>query len=309
LVPTILNLIPNITNLDQTTPVNILSSDPVVINSDLKQIVINSDLKQVVVSPNKKYIISENKKINNEDVTSLDDEVNSYGKRDDRGFDILSGDSTTETIISTPYVEKNGNYYCKDSSHTSHVIDVCSYSDATIFLLNNGNIICERENNKKKMTNNIILIRITSFNGYLYALGKDKLLYILPNDLFFSDIWIWNPIDWTPSEIIHISSTYNSEFLWIQTLDTGYLYDDIDHLILECNNYKLKRVYGRNNETYIEIDNDKHTATIYPGKKIVENIYDATLSYYDDLMPIKMNERNTYRGVTIVNWNPYFIPA
>jgi hypothetical protein len=244
------------------------------------------------------------KKKRYEAISSSDNEINSYGDREDKPFDMLSGESSD---ISTPYVEINGNYYCKDKSSYVSFMDVCSYSDATLFLLKDGNIICERNNNRNIITNNVILIKITSFNGYLYGLEEDNKLYMLSNDMLFSNKWMWNKVNWVPKNIKHISSTYDTKYLWIQTEDTGYLYDDVDHLIFDCYDYKLKRVYGRDVDNYIEIDKNKNIAIVTPGNYIIENIHDAVLSYYNEVVSINLSEINIYRGITVVNWRPYFI--
>jgi hypothetical protein len=254
-------------------------------------------------------IIEEKKKITRitrvED-TSTDIECNSYGNREDRGFDILSGDSTDNSEVTTPYEKKDGNYYCRDNGNES-VIDVCSYSDSIIFLLKGGKIICEQENNKKKVTNNIVLIRITSFNGYLYGLSDDNILYTLSNDMYLLDEWIWDISKWAPKNIIHISSTHDSNYLWVQTERDGYLYHDNNYVVFECHNYKMKRVYGRTNDNYVEIDTNSNKAIVRPSNITYENIYDAALSYYDEIVYIATSENNVYRGISMVNWSPSFI--
>ena len=278
------------------------------------------------------------------EVTSLDDEQNSDG--DYTGgmlgrFDVRSGNSTKNTLdsddrystrqkivkesdnnyniasVSTPCEEKDGVYYCRSNKTTiegkidhSPVIDVCSYSNATIFLLEDGNIICEMDKDTKeryRTSNNIPLIRITSFDGYLHGIGWDHKLYTLPNSYFATTNWVWNLADWAPTDIKHISSTHDSSYLWIQTSSTGLLYSAPGVISSKTPFVNLKRVYGRDVNHYIDIDTTKFTAKNYPGGTLVNNVYDGALSYYDEIIAIHPSERNKYRGITIVNWVPYYI--
>lgn len=280
------------------------------------------------------------------EATSLDDEQNSDGDYTDGRFDVRSGDSTKSSLdsphrydvndnygitsVSTPCEEKDGVYYCRsnkaetiqgmmglhsDNKKIDHspVIDVCSYSNATIFLLEDGNIICELDsqdrdtNNRYRTSNNIPLIRITSFDGYLHGVGSDHKLYTLPNNYFTTINWVWNLAEWAPTDIKHISSTHDSSHLWIQTSSTGLLYSAPGVISSKTPYTNLKRVYGRDVNHYIDIDSSKFTAKIHPGDTLVHNVYDGALSYYDEVIAVHPSERNEYRGITIVNWRPYYI--
>lgn len=258
------------------------------------------------------------------EVTSIDDEENSAGSVREVPFDIRSADSEEDITprVSTPYQERNGVYYCRSNvneilgvSHEPHspVIDVCSYSNATVFLLEDGNITCEVKNGnevqRRKATCNVHLNRITSFSGYLYGVGDDHRLYTLPNSYFTTTNWIWSVVDWAPNNITHISSTYNSSHLWIQTNEKGILYNTPGTPTSEEIRYTTRRVYGRDVDHYIDIDPNKFTAVIQPGGALVNNVYDGALSYYDEVVAIHPSERHQYRRITIVNWNPYYIRA
>jgi hypothetical protein len=266
--------------------------------------------------------------------SSFDDEINSDGSAIDGPFDIRSGVSSDDemTSVSTPYQEQDGVYYCRNKgdiidlsqdesgvtspkkSHSSKlhssVIDVCSYSDAVIFLLEDGKIICEthRKERRYRVVNNVHLIKITSFDGYIYGMGSDRKLYTLPNNFFPTTNWVWSLVEWAPIYIQHISSTYDTSHLWIQTQTIGYLYNS-KQLISNLPYTNSKRIYGRDVNHYIDIDTSRHTARIHHNNSIVPNVYDGVLSYYDELIAIHPSERNTYRGITIVNWHPYYIRA
>lgn len=280
------------------------------------------------------------------EATSPDSEQNSNGDFNDVPFDVRSGDSTEPErqrrniknrniqqhnthAISTPCQEKDGVYYCRSNKNVmkgnidhSPVIDVCSYSNATVFLLQDTTIICEIDNseqstnnkgqilkNRYKTNNNVSLTRIIAFNGYLHGIGTDQKLYMLPNNYFPTTMWMWKIVEWAPINIKHISSTHDSTHLWIQTPSTGLLYNVPDNVITDVsyNNSNVRRIYGRDIDHYMEIDSVKYTATIYPEGNVLQNVCDGALSYYDEIIAIHPSETKEYRGITIVNWIPYYI--
>ena len=257
------------------------------------------------------------------DITSIDDEINSDGTRIDGPFDIKSGESTIDDVVgsvSTPCEEKSGIYYCRSNkaetvdTHIDHspVIDVCSYSNATVFLLKDGHIICQLNNELKqryRTSNNIPLSRITSFDGYMYGISTNRKLYTLPNRYFSINNWVWNLVEWAPEDVRHISTTHNSSHIWIQTSTYGYLYSEPNVLLFKIPYTLMKRVYGRDVDHYIDINHMNYSAIIHPGGTVVRDVYDGALSYYDEIIAIHPSERNKYHGITIVNWKPYYIQA
>ena len=298
--------------------------------------------------PSKMIII--NNKYRNE-VSSSDDEINSNCDRLDMPFDVRSQNSdnnnsdnnnnninendTNGTNVSIPYNEKNGIYYCRNNkidiisnTESSKVIDICTYSTNTVFLLENTDITIENSNNDKsendkskndkgseknvikryKKKNNVKLCKITTFYGYLYGLGENGYLYILQNISFESTDWLWQKIEWSVNNIIHISATYNGEYLWTQTSDNiGYLYDKPNNVMEKLENVYDKRVYGRDEKNYVEINEIKHTAIIRPSNYKIDNIYDAALSYYNELVTINIDEKEKYKKVVIINWKLYYL--
>jgi hypothetical protein len=273
---------------------------------------------------------------NNTD-TSTDNEINSGGNFIDGPFDVRSP-ITTQDYLSIDVNNSRDNdtveiIECIDSDdvtgvHTHTIVDACSYSNATVYLLQDGDIICEIDSdikteieqrprifhksetkNRYRSSNNIHLVRITTFDGYLYGLGFDKKLYTLPGNFFLTAHWIWKLVPWAPLNITHISSTYDVSYLWIQTFSDGYMYNASGQLLHKMPYKDLKRMYGRTMNHYIDINPMKYNVTVYPENVVLDDIYDAVLSYYDEVIVIHPSERNKYRGITIVNWRPYYILA
>lgn len=256
--------------------------------------------------------------------SSTDYEINSSGRRIDGPFDFRSQESTeinVDTSVSTPCEEKDGLFYCRTGNYSvfdeidhSAVIDVCSYSSLTMFLLEDTDLIIEDKednNRRRKVKNNIALQRICSFVGYLYGLGLDEKLYTLSNNYLSSNYWIWSKSrsSHLPNDTIkHISVTQDDETLWLQTESDGYLYNNDLNKVIKYPALKyIKRVYGRDQNHYLDINTEEHTATVYPQKTKHINVYDAVLSYYDIFMPIYMYEKDKYKRITIVDWDAYYI--
>lgn len=236
---------------------------------------------------------------------STDDEVNSNGSYTDDLFDIRSGSSTTDSIDSVDSVRVIQNKpIVNERINNIAVIDVCSYSDSVIFLLDNGYIIVEQNNVRRTIRTNVKLRRIISFSGYIYGIGQNQKLYVLPH--FSHDNWQFQHVDWAPEKLIHISITHSSSYLWLQTDTTGYLYDTPGTLLSEMT-YHGRRIYGRDLEHYIDLDVDKHTIEVHPTLETKENVYDAALSYYDDVLVIDVKDSDKFIGIAMVNWKPYYI--
>lgn len=276
-------------------------------------------IKEVIRSPTVREAIKQDKdntikrKYRIEELSdSDDDERNSEGYHSDVAFDVRS-DMSTDNIeeVSTPCEEQDGIYFCRsystniiDKETHSPVIDVCSYSSSTVFLLDDGNIIHENKT-RIRVNNNIKLTRIASYDGYLYGISYDKKLYTLPNSYFATTSWMWSLVGWAPINIIQISTTLDSKYLWLQDNTKGYLYNDKITKTVEISG--IKRVYGKDENNYIEIDNTRHTAMLYPNKIHIKDIYDAALSYYNEVVAIQFTDSKKFRGITIINWKPYYI--
>lgn len=263
--------------------------------------------------------------------SSTDNEINSEGRTFNGPFDMRSQPSSSTSDISssprysyhdsvsTPCEEREGIYYCRNNNNDemgqeisaiehSAVIDVCSYSSATIFLLANNTVICANEHGRWRATNNIKILRIVTYNGYIYGLADSKCLYKLPGDCFTKSEWTWNVVDWAPYNILHICTTLDSKGLWIQCHENeekGFLHSAAGVSFHDTKG--IKRIYGRDVDHYLDINTSDHTGLLYPGAIKVSNVFDAALTYYNDVMAIAPNERQQYRSIVIVDWKPYYI--
>lgn len=192
------------------------------------------------------------------------------------------------------------------------IIDVCSFSNFTLFLLENGNIISENsvklENTKKEIKNNVILMRIFPFNGYLHAIDRNGYLYSLPNNYLKLNEWTWQKCIWFKDRIKYASTTLDTKYLLLQTYNKSFVFDKAhDKFIKEFDLKDIRRAYGKDLEHYIDINISEQNCIIYPQEKTIENIYDAALNYHNEVVVINSENYDGFLRITIVDWIPYFI--
>lgn len=274
-------------------------------------------IKQEVRKPPPQIIIPKKvRKLHYSSEESMDDEINSEGSQSDPVFDIVSlstessesseSEENSEISISTPYVENKGNYLCKAVDDNT-VLDVCSYSVYNVFLLENTDIVLQHIDTKEKnkIGNNIPLQNIVSYNGYLYGLGTDNALYMLPTSYFTTNYWIWKPVKWAPVDIIHMSTTQDFQYLWLQTNEEGYLYQNNKLVKQELAPYI--RVYGSDINNYLEYDAKTSSIYIYPSRQVIQNVVGGAMDYYNSVTTLSKSQASNFRKVVIVNWQPFFI--
>jgi len=167
-----------------------------------------------------------------------------------------------------------------------------------------------------------------SFGGYLYGLSEGH-LYQLDGRTYSSTTWKWIKCIWAPVAITWISSTLTGSHLWLQTANSssssgnknshrhnrevGYLYSfseeknrtpkQVQRVILSGK----KRIYGLNEETYLEVDLKHYEAVKMPSKQKISNIITGALTYDGDIIRIPKSLGNVIYDVRIVHWEPHFI--
>jgi hypothetical protein len=133
-------------------------------------------------------------------------------------------------IYGVKNIENHEEYFCNKEDEyylCAGIIDVCSFSNFTLFLLENGNIIKETnsQHEKTEIKNNIIFMRIFPFNGYLHAIDRNGYLYSLSNNYLNSIEWKWEKCIWFKDRIKYASTTLDTRYLLLQTYNKGFLFD------------------------------------------------------------------------------------
>jgi hypothetical protein len=148
----------------------------------------------------------------------------------------------------------------------------------------------------------------------LYGLGKDKSLYSLDGHYFSTSMWLWKPVSWAnvhAHQITDISVPYDFTHLWISSVkdkNIGYLYDKPDNIVSRTIlDNKIRRIYGRDIEHYLDLNIVDHTVVVHPSMVKKTGVYDALLSYHDELVTIDESNIGQWRSLSFVNWQPYYI--
>jgi len=204
----------------------------------------------------------------------------------------------------------------------SAVVDIVTFSDSNYFLLDDGHIIkegnnsnqnCDQSNSRKRIKCNIYLESICSFNGYLFGI-HDKELYSLDMVSFTKLSWKWSKCTWISTGnnghdlgVRYINTTLDNQYLWIQDDMCGYLYDNNYQMVTKMENFSHRRIYGMDPDHYLDIDETSCSATLMPGNIKIADISGGVLNHAHEVIHISSAERNTYRGIRLINWIPYYL--
>ena len=188
-------------------------------------------------------------------------------------------------------------------------LDMCSFSDMTLALYGDGRIVAQPQGTASRyVNNNVRLRRIFSYNRYLTGLTVEGIIVWLDQDQIDKDTWIWKRYANMPEQITSCSVTLNQEYMWLHdaTRRRGYLYNGIT-MIEEISHYSFRRVYGLDNLVYVEIDEQKKTATVHPTGQVLTDVYDVAVSHPDKVAVLRLDQLDAYRGIAIVNWEAMYI--
>lgn len=188
----------------------------------------------------------------------------------------------------------------------SPAIDVTNYSNSTLALMKNGNIMRETDDSREIVANNINLRRLEGFNGTLYGISVDGRVFSLNNDTFDTRKWMWNLASF-PTGVVHTSATHDGRHFWVQTADTGLLYDRSLRIKEKADMTNKKRVYGNDRETFVEIDTTNNTATLQPNDETIPDVAGAVITHDNTLKILKPRQTRLFSDIRLVNWTPAYI--
>ncbi len=226
----------------------------------------------------------------------------------------IGGKSVLMESPSTPIlpVEDVSN----DSDNDKKVTDVIGYSNAVIYLFQNGDIIRE-DNARVYVQSNLKIERLEVFAGDIYGIHKRQ-LYRLNSDDFGTNSWHWYSDDIINSllgddastNIIHISTTFDGKYLWIQTETSGFLLESDSApklLSKEVYTRHLRRYYAADKDTFTEVDTVLHKLIAYPSGQRREGVVMGVVDHTNKLHTIAIEDVSKYVSIKIVKWLPYYI--
>lgn len=239
------------------------------------------------------YIYHEPKLVNSSE--SSDSEENSYDdSSEDYLFDVESMSSSVEEEIVVKKI-----YPCV----IKNVQDCCTYSAELIYLLQDSSITCYNKISYRYITNNRYLKSIVSYNGYLYGIDKNGTLYVLSNDYYEMTYWVWKKVKGAPHNIKHINTTLNCQYLLLQA-DENYLYNE--NFEYKKIKIKGKRIYGKNDQCYLDIENNTCHVHVDGDKiKSFKHILNGVMNHDNDIFLINIYD-NEHKYVKIIDYKPFY---
>jgi len=231
-------------------------------------------------------------------------------------FNIASAPTRTEMVdnfctpspceLRNPFKKIRKDMVISDAKQ-SPVIDVTNYSNSTLALTQDGRIMRETRNGTRdRVANNVRLVRLESFNGTLYGISADGRVFALNNDTFDTRKWTWTLTSF-PVGVMHTSATLNGRHFWVQTNDTGLLYDRKLRVVERVPIKNKKRVYGNDRKTYIEIDTENNTGMLFPNRSRVNNVAGAIITHDNQLKVLKPSQTGLFSDIRLINWTPTYI--
>lgn len=189
------------------------------------------------------------------------------------------------------------------------VVDAISFSNMTLMLLKSGHITCQQDGQKRIIRPNVHLTNLENFSGYLYGVSSGN-LYRLTNDQLSLDRWTWSPCSWAPSNIVHISTTLDRKYLYLQSDFVGQVYDSTFHKI---ETFEMSpgwyRNYGSNLSCYIDYSPHERKITVtdgYQTKTHGDTSY-GIFNTHGKIFTISGEDIGKYRVIKLINWMPYYI--
>lgn len=174
-----------------------------------------------------------------------------------------------------------------------------------LILLDSGAIMRDNNGTVTSVSNSVKLDRILMI-GNVLAGTSDGTLYWLSPDNYSHSRWTWRIATWAPRNIVHVVTTLNGEWLWIQNTDpresgsAGRLYrvgnnsnPSLQHT--EVLDGRTFRYYGFTTESYVNIDPVRRVAfsSTQGLEQTIPNMVDGAVTSVDQILRIT-SESNTY---------------
>ncbi len=216
----------------------------------------------------------------------------------------VNGEDNRKNYVEEKWVPKNKIYQKDQPKKELYIVDICNYSSYAIYLMSDNSFVVSESGNNRNVKSELDISSINNFNGYLHAIGNNR-LYYLDNNTLDTDQWGWIRVSWAPHDIVDMSIPHDKSFIWLRNKSHGYLYDHSGHLIEKVDN-PYRRVYGVDRHNYVTFDNNGD-AIVQPGHEPILDVKDAVIDHKGELF-ILDNKDERYRMIRLVDWKGFYIP-
>jgi hypothetical protein len=253
---------------------------------------------------------------------SSDSEENSVGDNNDPYRDMFDIESMSteseEEALATEEIEKIKeecendseellSFDIEETCRDDNIIDGCSYYDECFFLTHDGTIIGKQHKNNRKINCNRRLHHLVSFDGHSYAVDKKGTLCMLDITYYNTNYWVFKPVKWFKKKVKSVSTTLDSNYIWLQIGNKGYLYDT--QLVKEKVKTHKRRVYGKTPDTYLEFD-DNYICDVYINNrhiKTINNVLSGVIDWHNDIYLLNVSDKHIYNDIKIIKHKHYYI--
>jgi len=227
--------------------------------------------------------------------------VGSYNGPIDVQSSEYDSDSEDEVEVSSPIVQRySGPQFFTMGTSCKYVLDAVTFSSWNLWLEASNTIRVQDGSKNKKVTLNESIKQLCSFADNLYGLSNSGLLYKI--DPGKTNEWKCTKVSWAPENIIFISSTYDDENMWLQSNNTGYLFESSFRLLEEVTIKGKYRIYGMDKNNYAVYDYVNKVSS-YEDSRISNTKY-CLLDSHNRLYVIRDDKHSK---IVLVQWNPIYV--
>lgn len=227
--------------------------------------------------------------------------VGSYSGPIDVQSSEYDSDSDDEVEVSSPTVQKySGPQFFTMGTSCKHVLDAVTFSSWNLWLETSSTIRVQDGSKNRKITLSESIKQLCTFADNLYGLSTSGMLYKI--DSGKTNEWKCTKVSWAPEDIIFISSTYDDENMWIQSNNTGYLFESSFRLLEEVTIRGKYRIYGMDKNHYAVYDYVNKVSS-YEDSRVSNTKY-CLLDSHNRLYVIRDDKHSK---IVLIQWNAMYV--
>jgi hypothetical protein len=209
-----------------------------------------------------------------------------------------------DSKYSLGYINEMGEMVFMLPDMNSNVIDVTDTSNGSLLaLMDDGSLIEIIGETSFLLLSPIYVDALLTFSGKTLSVANGKIHALKGADV--NDNLIWDPVKWSPMNIIHWSKTLDDEYLWVQNTEEGFLFDKSGALVNHENTNKY-RTYGENSDIYVDLSKNNGKAVLSTGAE-VDDVFSVAFNH-DGMTGITSEQhRNGIMSIKFLSGQMYYI--
>ena len=181
----------------------------------------------------------------------------------------------------------------------AEIKDIVTYKGSDCILTKNGFI----SHSDNVYLSPIKLDRLEAINDNLIGISSGKCYVASVSGLKLS----WKRLNEFPSNVVHTCVTRSEGHIWVQTDDTGYLFDSSLQLVEKCEVNGYRRNYGIDTANYINSSLDRNEIEIHSNQSKMSKSSKYTVYNLNGKCTIPAKVDSNYRDIRVTNSGVYYI--